>query len=189
MNSKLTKDYKSRFPYYSELPLNHPNNEPFVDSLATWGMDRINSCALPYHAKNKGVKDNGARGKEVTITKSQLKEIIIKSNGISPNGQEIYLAPTGILRKPGEAERLGLITSEQRNRFPSFDRIDSSKGYISGNVQLTTKNYNLGKSNNTILLKTQTERGNVTFNFKGIDVNLNEVTSSFLITTLQGLGN
>lgn len=189
MNNRLTKDYTSRFPYYSELPLNHPLNEPFVESLATWGMDRINSCALPYHAKHIGVKDNGTRGKEVSITKSELKEIIIKSNGISPNGQQIYLAPTGILRKPGEAERLGLITSEQRNRFPSFDRIDSSKGYVRGNIQLTTKNYNLGKSNNIILPNEQIERGNATINFKGIDITLNEVSSSFLITTLQGLGN
>ena len=189
MNSRLTKDFTPRFPYYSEFPLSHSQNEPYVNSLVIWAMERIKQCALPYHKKNRGVSDNGAKGKEVTITASELKEVIIKSNGVSPNGQPIYLAPVGILRKPGEAERVGLVTSEQRNRFPSIDRIDSSKGYIKGNVQLTTKNYNLGKSNNTILLKEQTEKGNVTFNFKGIDVNLNEVTSSFLISTLQGLGN
>jgi hypothetical protein len=185
MNSNLTIDYKPRFPYYSELPLNHPQNEPFVSSLAVWALERINGSAKPYHKKHLGVIDNGAKGKEVTITLSELKEIIIKSNGVSPDGQKIHFAPVGILRKPGEAERIGLVTSEQRNRFPSFDRIDSSKGYIKGNIQLSTKNYNLGKSNNFV--KPIELKGNATLNYKGIELQLNEVTSSFLVNTLKGL--
>ena len=60
MNSNLTIDYKPRFPYYSELPLNHPQNEPFVSSLAVWALERINGSAKPYHKKHLGVIDNGA---------------------------------------------------------------------------------------------------------------------------------
>ena len=125
MANVLTKNYKPRCEYYKEYSLGHPDNDKFLNQFAGWSMERIKASAKPYHKKHLGVNDNGAKGKEVSVTLSELKQIIIKSNGKSPDGVNIFIAPVGILRKPGHAEKLGLITKEERSRFPSIDRIDS----------------------------------------------------------------
>jgi hypothetical protein len=188
MKSKLTANYKSRFPYYSEHPLNHPKNAGYVCSLAKWALNRIKSSAKPYSDKHKGVKDNGKPGKVISITARDLEEIIIKSNAISPDGVSIHLASLSVLNQPGTAMKLNMLTSEQRNRFPSIDRIDSSKGYVKGNIQLTTKNYNLGKSNNTILSNQQIEKNTLVFNYNGLEnITITEVSASFVNDLLRKL--
>jgi hypothetical protein len=188
MANELSKDYKPRIVYDVNYPLNHRNNYPFVVQLARWCKERIDSAARPYDKKHNGVKDNGKPGKEVNVTLNDLEQMIIKSNGKSPNGVDIHLAPVGILRKPGEAQRLGLVTNEQRSRFPSVDRIDSSKGYIRGNIQLTTKSYNLGKSSNDVSPTYHTIE-KVTLKWKGVEVELNQPTASFLANTIKELAN
>jgi hypothetical protein len=188
MASTLTKDYCPRFTYDSNYPIDHPNNRRYIQQLAVWLMERIKASAQPYHKKHKGVKNNGTAGKEITTTLSGLEKIIIESNGKSPNGVDIHFAPVGILRNPGPAETLGFVTSEQRSRFPSVDRIDSSKGYIDDNIQLTTKSYNLGKSTYNIPITTGlTER--VTIKWKGAEAELFNPTSSFVANTLKELTN
>ena len=187
MASSLTKNYKPRVSYDSNYPISHPNNAEYVRSLAVWGMARIKSSAKAYHKKHKGVKDNGKPGKQVTITIDDLKEIIIKSDGKSPNGADIYFGPTGILLNPGKAEEFKMITKEQRSRFPSFDRIDSSKGYIKENLQLVTKSYNLGKSSDDIAGTELAETATLKWN--GVEVQITNFTSSFLANTIKQLVN
>lgn len=192
MSNKLTINYTPRCYYHTEYPLSHPINEQYVTQLTNWGMGRIKTAAKPYHEKHIGVKDNGTIGKDVTITKKELKQIIINSHGKSPNGVDIHFPPVGVLQKIGDAERLGFITNEQRGRIPSFDRIDSSKGYIPGNIQLTTKTYNLGKSNlnmtSTIPANSALEvPSTISIKWNGIEAQLNNVSSSFLANTMKEL--
>ena len=178
MANTLTENYKPRIEYNSEYPISHTINRPYIKQLAVWGMERIKSSAKPYHQKHNGVKNNGKMGKEVTVTLAELEEIIIKSDGKSPNGIDIYFGPVGILRNPGQAEKLGFITSEQRSRFPSFDRINSSQYYTVNNIQLTTKSYNLGKSSNDVSISKQIIE-KATIRWKGVEVELNDFTQCY----------
>lgn len=187
MASALTKNYSPRVKYDSNYPINHSNNAEYVKQLAVWGMERIKGSAKSYAKKNKGVKDTGKPDKVVQVTLADLERVIIDSNGKCPNGVDIYFAPVGIIRNPGEAERLQLLTSEQRNRFPSWDRIDSSKGYIPNNIQLTTKRYNLGKSSNDVSIEQTTQK--VTTKWNGIDIEFVNTTASFVANTLKELVN
>lgn len=187
MATSFTKDYTPRVSYDSNYPIGHPNNQKYVDSLAILGMARIKSSAQPYHQKHKGVKNKGKVGKVVTVTIDDLKEIIVKSNGKSPNGADIYFGPAGILLNPTKAVKYGMITNDDRSRFPSWDRIDSSKGYTKENIQLTTKSYNLGKSENDVIINKSTEI--ITLRWKGAEVDLSNITASFLANTLKELTN
>jgi hypothetical protein len=186
MTSKLIKHYSPRIKYDLSYSISHPNNKQYVKQLALWGMERINSSAKSYAKKNKGVRDTGKPDKVVTITLADLETIIINSNGKSPCGTDINFAPVGVLRNPGKFEESGIITSEERSRFPSWDRIDSHKGYIPKNVQLTTKSYNLGKSSNNIFTPNQSEN-KVTLKWNGVELEFNQPTASFLANTLKEL--
>ncbi len=116
----------------------------------------------------------------------QIEKIIIKSNGKSPDGVLIHFAPIGILKSPTEAEEFGFITSEQRGRFPSMDRIVSSIGYDANNMQLTTKRYNLGKSISSAdeLIPSI---NNVTIKWNGAEFEFSNITASFLADTMKEL--
>lgn len=188
MANILTKNFNPRIKYYSEYSLSDSENYEYVTALAKWAMGRIRTSAKPYSDKHYGVKDTGKPGKQVTVTLTDLKEMIIKSNGKSPNGVNIHLAPIGILNNPKNAREVGLLTNEEQSRFPSVDRIDSSKGYTPDNIQLTTKSYNLGKSSNDAPPTYQTIE-KVTLKWKGVEVELNQPTASFLATTLKELAN
>jgi hypothetical protein len=184
MANKLTKNYKPRIKFNSKHPISHPENKPYVEALAKFFMERIKQSAKPYHLKHKGVKNSGLSGKIVTVTLEQLEQTIIKSNGKSPDGVSIHFAPVGILKVPNDAEKFGLVTSEERSRFPSIDRIISSIGYEPDNIQLTTKKYNLGKSTD---VDTKTTTSGVSLKWNGIDIELSNVTASFLADTLKEL--
>jgi hypothetical protein len=188
MASTLTKNYSPRVKYDSRYPINHPNNKEYVKQLAVWGMERIKGSAKSYAKKNKGVKDTGKPDKVITVTLEDLERVIIDSNGKSPNGNDIHFASVGILRNPGTAEKLGFVTSEQRSRFPSWDRIDSSKGYIPKNIQLTTKSYNLGKSSYNIGSSNPLPE-KATIKWNGIEVEITNPTASLLANTLKELTN
>jgi hypothetical protein len=188
MTNKLTNNYKPRVKHFSEYSLSDSENYEYVTALAKWAMARIKTSANPYHRKHKGVKDNGKPGKQISVTLTDLKEMIIKSNGKSPNGVDIHFAPIAVLNAPKNAREVGLLTNEQHSRFPSIDRIDSSKGYTPDNIQLTTKSYNLGKANNDVSATYQTIE-KVTLKWKGVEVELNQPTASFLATTLKELAN
>lgn len=68
------------------------------------------------------------RGIECTISKEELHAI---------------LAPMVCCKTGWKLEFTGYKSTERKNDFaPSFDRIDNSKGYVSGNVQLVCWLYN-----------------------------------------------
>lgn len=184
----ISPEFRPRVSFNPKFKLNDSENAPYVKALAAFGMARIKNSARPYHEKHRGVSDRGATGKPVELTLLDIEKIIINSNGVSPNGVPIYFAPLGILRIPGPAEKAGLVTEEERNRFPSFDRIDSSKGYVVGNVQLTTKGFNLGKSSQSINTTSTTTLANISLKYYDINVEMS-VSASFLADTLKQLAN
>lgn len=141
----LTENYKPRIEFNNNFGIGHPENLIYLNSLAKWGMTRIKQSALPYHKKHLGTTDNGKSGKEVLVTLEELKQIIIDSDGISPDGTKIYFGPMACLTQPNKAISLGLMTAEENNRKPSFDRKNSKGKYTKNNLQCTTKGYNLGK--------------------------------------------
>jgi hypothetical protein len=185
MPTNFTENYTPRVVYNSNYPIGHPNNEKYVESLAVWGMARIKASAQPYHKKHKGVRDKGKKGKLVTVTIEDLKEIIIKTNGKSPEGNEIYFGPTGYLLHPSKSQEYGFITDDERRRFPSWDRIDSSKDYTKENLQLTTKAYNLGKSTNDERNFQSLEKA--TLKWHGVELEITNPTASLLANTMKQL--
>jgi hypothetical protein len=165
----LTQNYTPRVSFNFDYGIDHPINEPYLNSLSSWLMERIKRAAKPYHQKHPGVSDNGKKGKVVTITMEQLKQKIRDTNGLSPDGIPIYFGPTTLMSNPNRAIKLGLMTEEENQRKPSVDRIDSGlKEYSKENVQIVTKKYNLGKSDsngiNTInpSVKIQVGKVNIT---------------------------
>ena len=80
-----------------------------------------------------------------------------------------------------------MLTDDENSRFPSFDRIDSSKGYIRENLQLTTKSYNLGKSSNDTKHIEFTEKATIKWN--GVEIEITNPTASLLANTLKQLVN
>ena len=94
--------------------------------------ERQKQCA--YDPKNfisrtySSIKCRERGKKEVKISKQDLEELLIASNGVC--------AISGF---PLTLERNNLLLA-------SVDRIDSSKGYIKGNVQFVAKCVNIAKS-------------------------------------------
>lgn len=185
----LTENYNPRIKFNSDYPIEHPNNKGYLDMLSALLLTRSKTSAKPYYKKHKGVKDSGKPGKDLTITQDDIRKVIIKSNGKSPNGVSIYFGPHGILQEPGRAKQIGLLTEDENNRFPSIDRIDSTKGYIPGNIQLTTKSYNLGKSSDNVLPTYQIDKTiTVSIDYKGVKMET-EMTASFFANVVKELGN
>jgi hypothetical protein len=168
----LTKNYRPRIVFNESYGIEHPINAEYVSSLAGYMMTRVRSCARPYHKKHIGVKDNGTKGKVVTITKEQMEQKIRDTKGKSPDGTLLYFGPVGLLSNPTKAIELGLMTAEENSRKPSPDRIDSNlKEYSNENLQITTKKYNLGKSNDdstSVVVNAKIEVGKVNITLEGV---------------------
>jgi hypothetical protein len=168
----LTKNYRPRIVFNESYGIEHPINAGYVSSLASYMMTRVRSTARPYHKKHIGVKDNGTKGKLVTITKEQMEQKIRDTKGKSPDGTSIYFGPVGYLSNPTKAIELGFMTAEENSRKPSPDRIDSNlKEYSNENLQITTKKYNLGKSNDdstSVVVNAKIEVGKVNITLEGV---------------------
>ena len=184
--SKLTKDYKPRVVFNENYGIGHPINDEYVSSLAGYLMARVHSSARPYHLKHPGVTDNGSKGKLVTITKEQMKQKVRECNGKSPDGTSIYFGPTAYLSNVKKAIAFGFMTKEENSRKPSTDRIDSSlKEYSSQNIQITTKKYNLGKSEDDV--PSVSGVANVKIEIGKVNITLDAVTPQYLAAYTQSL--
>jgi hypothetical protein len=181
----LTKNYTPRITFNSEYGIDNPINEPYVNSLAGWLMDRIKRAAKPYHQKHYGVSDNGNKGKIVTITMNQLKQKIKDTKGLSPDGVPIYFGPTTLMTNPNRAIELGLMTDDENQRKPSVDRIDSGlKVYSNENVQIGTKKYNLGKSDSKV---NNTFNPSVQIKIGKVNITLDNCSPQYLAAYTQSL--
>ena len=187
---KFNKDYKSRNPFLPEFGIGDPENLKYLDSLARAGMTRIKNAARPFHEKYPGVTDNGKKGKDVDVTFDELKQINIDSNGVSPDVVKIYFPPIAFFNNPGLAMKLGLMTSEENNRKPSWDRKNTNEEngpihYGKNNIQLTTMGFNLGKgtcdSYSTITQNVKVKVKN------GIELILDNCSPQFLAAYTQSL--
>jgi hypothetical protein len=189
-SNKLTKNYNPSIKFNPDYPIDHIENDKWLTSLAMWGMGRIKTSAKAYADKHKGVKNTGKPGKKVTVTLDELKKIIIKSKGKSPDGVDIHFAPLGILNSPKRAKELGLLTDEQHSRFPSFDRIISSlKEYTFHNIQLSTQTYNHAKGERNDLPTYQIDKTiTVSLDYKGVKMET-EMTASFFANVVKELVN
>jgi len=187
---KFNKDYSPRNPFLPEFGIGDPENLKYLNALTRVGMTRIKNAARPFHEKYPGVTDNGKKGKDVDVTFDELKQIIIDSNGVSPDGVKIYFPPIAFFNNPGLAIKLGLMTSEENNRKPSWDRKNTNEEngpihYGKNNIQLTTKGFNLGKgaddSYSTITQNVKVKVKN------GIELILDNCTPQFLAAYTQSL--
>jgi len=182
----LTKNYRARCPFNPSFGIGDDENSMYLDSLAKWHMLRIKQSAKPYHEKHLGVADNGKRGKVVAVTHEEIKQLIIDANGVSPDGTKIYFGSLGCLNNPSRAIALGLMTSDENSRKPSFDRIDSDKPYIKDNLQHTTKGYNIGKGSDDSY---STVSQNIKVRVKNIEFIIDNCSPQFLAHYTQSLAN
>jgi hypothetical protein len=182
----LTKNYRARNPFNPNFGIGDPENNRYLDSLVKWSMAKIKAGAKPFHEKY-GTPDKGAAGKIVSITSAELKQKIIDSKGLSPDGVKIYFGNIGVLNKPGQAIKVGLMTSDENNRKPSFDRIDSSiKEYSNDNVQVTTKSYNISKGSDDSYSTTTQD---IKVKVKNIEFTIDNCSPQFLAHYTQSLAN
>ena len=185
--NKLTKQFTPRISFNYEYKIDHPTNEPYINSLTGWLMERIRRAAKPYHEKHPGVANNGRGGKKVTITMEELKQKIIDTNGISPDGVPIYFGPIALMASPSQAIRLGLMTEDENQRKPSVDRIDSTlKEYSKENVQIVTKKYNLGKSDSNDI---HTNNPSVKIQIGKVNITLDNCSAQYLAAYTQSLAS
>ena len=98
-------------------------------------MSRVRSSAKT--AKEKGQMYGRIAPWEIDIDAEYLQEIYEKSNGYCP-----YHLSIGIYKKID----INLVFESYNMLSPSVDRIDSTKGYIRGNVVITHRITNLGKN-------------------------------------------
>ena len=183
---KLTKNYKPRIVFNTDFGIGDSENSTYLNSITNWQMARINRNAKPYHKKHIGVSDNGNTDKEVIITKEELKQKFIDSNGFDPNGVELYFGPIAYLNNPTRAIALGLMTKDQNSRKPSADRIVSDiKVYSNKNTQITTKRFNLGKgSDDSYSSVTQNVKVKV---LRGVELTIDKCSPQFLAEYTQSL--
>jgi|TARA_B100001057_G_C22582807_1_gene845799 hypothetical protein len=97
-------------------------------------MCRVRSSAKT--AKEKGQMYGRIEPWDIDIDSEYLKEIYEKNNGYCP-----YHLAIGIYKNID----LDLVFVSYNMLSPSVDRIDSTKGYIKGNVVITHRITNLGK--------------------------------------------
>ncbi len=183
-SNKLTENYRARYPFNPSFGIGDDENSMYLDSLAKWHMLRIKLSAKPYHEKHLGVADNGKKGKVVAVTHEEIKQLIIDANGISPDGIKIYFGSLGCLNNPSRAIALGLMTSDENSRKPSFDRIDSDKPYIKDNLQHTTKGYNLSKNADDSI---SSINQNVRVKVSGVEMIIDNCSPQFLANYTQSL--
>jgi hypothetical protein len=180
----LTENYTPRVSFNTEYGIEHPMNDDYVTSVSKWLMQRIKKSAQPYSQKHKGVKDTGKPGKKVEITLEELKQKVRDTKGVDPNGIPIYWGPTTLMSQSGKAIKLGLMTEDENQRKPSADRLISKDGhYTNDNVQITTKTYNLGKSNSN----GSTNTSNVTIKVGKVDILLENCSPQYLAAYTQSL--
>lgn len=91
---------------------------------------------IPAAMVGRMVSSAKTRGHEITITPEYLNELWIKQ------GRRCALSGLPLIMPPSKVASIPLI---DRPRLASIDRIDSSKGYVLGNVQWICKVYNLMK--------------------------------------------
>jgi hypothetical protein len=180
MANKVTKTYTSRYPYFPEYPIDHPKNRPYVRSLAKYLLGKTKNCAKPHHKKYPGVRDNGNVGKKNTLTVQQIEQRILESGGVCAiTGDKLHFANLGVMQHPALSKKEGLLTEEQSPRRPSVDRIDSSKPYEVGNIQIVTIRGNAAKGPYDIVPQRK-EVVAVSVEVGVVKVTFNAVSASFL---------
>ena len=146
MHYSLSPNYVSRLKFVNPTVFSDSVNFKYLRSVAGHLFDRVNNSARPHHIKYNGVKNNGARGKEVLITKEDILELLIQQNGIcAGTGKKMYFGDVNhMFECSNEAIKAGLMTEEDNWNKPSIDRISSGGDYSFDNIQITTIGYNLG---------------------------------------------
>lgn len=102
-------------------------NKDYKSTQKTWGDDYPFKVLL-----NKSAGGAKKRNKEFSITVEDIKQCYIKQQGLCVYTKVILNLPKNFTK---------LYTPD----IASIDRIDSSKGYIPGNIQLVTKAVNFMK--------------------------------------------
>jgi hypothetical protein len=179
MPTKITKKYNSRNPHFPEYPIDHPKNRPYVRSLAKHLLSNTKNSAKPHHLKYPGVRDTGNVGKKNTLTVEQVEKKILESGGVCAiTGDKLHFANLGVMQYPTAARREGLLTEEQSPRRPSVDRIDSSKPYEAGNIQIVTIRGNAGKGSYDV--PQRKEVATVLVEVGAVKFTFNEVSASYI---------
>ena len=198
MPIKLTESYTPTITYQSNYNIGSKENERYINSLSKYLYGLILKSARAYsqkHLLEDGAKSrSNSKPKEVTVTDVDIKQSIIKSKGISPDGTPIYFGPITLMRNPTKAIELGLMSPVERMRKPSVDRIDSTKGYTPDNIQITTMEFNLGKgvgAGTTVKpIPSIPSIPSVTIRYKGVEVQFGELPdSTFLANYTSSLAN
>lgn len=143
---------QSERPVYRKWYLK--NRDKLVARAAEWAKnnpDKRKKCCKKYYTEHA----DRAKAAQVRYRKEHPRKYLLAlaKRRAPAKGQEFSISMSDLPEIPEVCPLLGIVIdpyAEKLSHHPSIDRIDSSKGYVPGNVQIISQRANMLKNNATL---------------------------------------